>query len=70
VKQLARYAREILKDKIVTVDKIYSTLNLTIDGFINRKLEEAIGFNSPTGGFTVVKFYIRDCHGTGKRDNS
>ena len=70
VKQLARYAREILRDKIIAVDKIHSTLNLTIDGFVSRELEETIGFNSPFGGFTVIKLYIRDRHETGKRDNS
>lgn len=65
IKKLVAYSNETIKDKLVTVDKTCSTLNLTVDGFTSRRLEEAVGFNSPWGGFTVVKFHIKERNGTG-----
>ncbi|ADY73227.1 Methyltransferase type 11 [Desulfurobacterium thermolithotrophum DSM 11699] len=68
VKNLSKYAGSVLKEKFLIPGKLHSTLSLSIDGFVNKKWEELIGFDTPFGGFTVLKFYIRKRHGNSKRD--
>ncbi|MEO2069032.1 MAG: class I SAM-dependent methyltransferase [Desulfurobacteriaceae bacterium] len=67
VDRLRKYAREILRDKVIIKHSTYSTLNFAFNGFVNEKLEKVVGLKSPFGTFTVIKFTIKSRHGAGKR---
>jgi len=66
IKDFAKFAREVT-GKIVTFDTFYSTLNLSVDGFVNEELERKIGFSLPTGGFGIVRFRVKERNGADKR---
>ena len=50
------------------LESFKTTLNFSVNGFVNPKLEEILGENLPFGGFGLTKFRVIKRDGAGKGD--
>jgi SAM-dependent methyltransferase len=68
--ELVRLARAVGESSPFSLkfESFSSTLNFSIDGLVNRNLEEKLGFNLPFGAFGVIKFKVVRRNGAGKRN--
>jgi len=67
IDRLYKYAREILRNKVLIKKAYFSTLNFAFNSFVNEKIENLVSTSSPFGAFMVVKFNVQRRYGSGKR---
>jgi len=68
VDEIERMARWVgaVSNLSLRVESFRTTLNFSIDGFVNQELERKLGFNLPFGAFGLIKFKVIRRNGAGK----
>jgi len=65
--KMARWVGEVSRYSL-RVESFKTTLNFSVDGFVNPKVERLVGQELPTGGFGIIKFRVIKRDGAGKGD--
>lgn len=67
VEKAARWVGQVSPYSL-KVESFKTSLNFSVDGFVNERLERLVGWSSPFGAFGVIRFRVVKRDGARKRD--